>query len=103
MNYSENYLRGANMLDCELEQFDRNPKEFVQGMNWTKTMQNKAEKVKGKLELVKDDYLKLERIFNDLEDNNPEYGEMELVHHDDVQDYITNLFAGKILEAIKNK
>lgn len=92
MNYSENYLNGATMLDGEMEQFDHNPADFVSMIGWSKDMQVKAETVRGKLELVKDDYLKLEKI---LDDHNGD------VHCDAAQDYITNLFSAKILKALK--
>lgn len=90
MNYSENYLKGANMLDSEMEQFDRNPAEFVKAMGWEKNFQNKAKRLRCNLELVKKDYLMLEKIINkakgDTEDNS-------------VQDYISNLFATKLLNS----
>ena len=92
MQYTENYLKGANMLDSEMEQFDHNPADFVSSMGWTKTNQKKAEKVRGKLTLVVEDYKGLEKVLDDVD------GDYE---HDDVQDYITNLFAGKILAAMK--
>jgi hypothetical protein len=92
MNYSENYLNGANMLDSEMEQFDHNPGDFVACMGWTKTAQKNAQKVRGELTLEKQDYLELEKIL----DNNG--GDTE---DDKVQDYITNLFAAKILKAMK--
>lgn len=100
MNYTKNYLLGAQILDAELEQFNHNPSDFVESMRWSKEMQDKAETVKDKLELVKKDYTDFEKIFDNLEAENPEFGEMELLYHDSVQDYVTNLFAGKILAAI---
>ncbi len=92
MNYSENYLKGANMLDSEMEQFDRNPGDFVEAMGWIKTLQKEAETVRGKLELVKKDYLSLEKIIDKAN------GDTEV---DSIQDFITNLFAKKINKAIQ--
>lgn len=92
MNYSANYLLGANMLDSEMEQFDRNPAEYVESMGWAKEKQEKSNSLKGRLELVKNDYLMLEKAIDlsngDIEDNF-------------IQAYITLLFAEKISRAIK--
>ncbi len=91
MNYSKNYLSGAALLDDELEEFDHNPANFTDSIGWTKTQQKQAESVRGKIELVKQDYVGLETLLNSLN------GDIE---HDRVQDYITDLFSKKISKAI---
>lgn len=92
MNYSENYLNGATMLDGEMEQFDHNPADFVSMIGWSIDKQRQAETVRGKLTLEKSDYLEMEKIL-DKHDGD--------VHCDAAQDYITNLFSAKILKALK--
>jgi hypothetical protein len=94
MNYSTNYLNGANLLDCELEQFNYNPTDFVASMGWTKDNQAKAEKLKDKITLNSEDYLGLEKLIDSLDG---------AYDHDDVQDHVTNLFAGKINNLIKKE
>lgn len=99
MNYSDEYLTGAQMLDCELELFNRNPKEFVKAMSWTGEIVDKAETLKDKLELVKKDYTGLESLIKSLKEK--KYDIQDIVESGNVQDYITNLFAAKILKALK--
>jgi len=101
MNYSNEYLTGAQMLDAELEQFNHNPKDFVQAMRWTGDIVEKAATLKDKLELVKKDYIGLESMIKNLKVNNPHFDVQDIVDNDDVQDFITNLFAAKILKALK--
>lgn len=91
MNYSENYLKGANLLDSEMERFEHNPAEFVACFGLDKDKQAKAELIRYKLTLDKKDYLMLEKAIDILDGN---------IEDNSVQDYIDLLFAIKIIKAI---